>query len=202
MAARPRVPRPALLASGKSRQPLPERAHARPQLVRAADREIAAESRRARSPSSRGSPPASAGACRRGPRRPRREWQGCAGRPRRPEARAGLRPPIPTGTLAREWVTCATASYPSGGGSAACSASPCATSGRGRNVRRSSRRWSYAATYQRPRWTTSPYGLSSRSDSSPANVRYAGTERAGGVGSRRPAGARGRRRRRRRPSSA
>ena len=36
-----------------------------------------------------------------------------------------------------------------------------------RNVRRSSRRWSWAARYQRPAWTTSPYGLSSRRVRSP-----------------------------------
>ena len=34
-----------------------------------------------------------------------------------------------------------------------------------RNVRRSSRVWSWAARYQRPEWTTRPCGLSSRSDS-------------------------------------
>ena len=41
-----------------------------------------------------------------------------------------------------------------------------------RNVRRSSRRWSWAARYQRPEWTTRPCGLSSRLVSSPENARY------------------------------
>ena len=75
------------------------------------------------------------------------------------------------GTRASERLTSATASNPSGGGSAGSSVMATRDIRSTRNVRRSSRPWSNAARYHLPEWTTSPCGLSSRSLSSPENVR-------------------------------
>ena len=69
-------------------------------------------------------------------------------------------------------LTYATASKPSGASTAVSEIARRRRIRSTRNVRRSSRRWSCAARYQRPEWTTRPCGLSSRRVSSPENARY------------------------------
>ena len=74
-----------------------------------------------------------------------------------------------------------------------------------RNVRRSSRRWSCAARYQRAEWTTSPYGLSSRRVRSPEIRPVRGAHAApaaDGVGEQQHGVARDRRARARRGGEA